>query len=340
LNALLISDLHLTANPRDEYRWKLFDWLCEVMPKHSVRYLYILGDLTDAKDFHGAKLVNRIVDSLLKVYRATQCLGIYILRGNHDGVDPTCAYFRFLGQFPAIKFIDTPWMETMSGLEVLLLPHTTDPGRWNIDDIAAANLIMMHATVTGSVAENGQQLTGINPGFLRAGHMAKIYSGDVHIPQMVGRIEYVGAPYPIKFGDDFTGRAVLLENFRKAFDIYPPTIGRHYMTVTADGVMQFSGDGCGYAKGDQVKARIRLAPHEALEWQGLKDKIIGFCIKENLELCGVELDRIAPAPGRKVLVRKGAAKAQNIDQVLDAYCAKNKISDEVKTFGSNLLHGL
>ena len=67
MNILLLADLHLTTTSRDEYRWKLFPWLYEAIIKNTVKYLFILGDLTESKNYHSAQLVNRIVDELCKL---------------------------------------------------------------------------------------------------------------------------------------------------------------------------------------------------------------------------------------------------------------------------------
>lgn len=48
-SAIMISDLHLTDSPRDEYRWGLFPWLREQIKVYKIEHLLILGDITDRK---------------------------------------------------------------------------------------------------------------------------------------------------------------------------------------------------------------------------------------------------------------------------------------------------
>ncbi|HWY34909.1 MAG TPA: hypothetical protein VNX68_09695, partial [Nitrosopumilaceae archaeon] len=62
MSILITSDLHLTDKDRDEYRWGLFPWLKQQIISYKPTTLLFLGDTTDAKDRHSAKLTNRIVD--------------------------------------------------------------------------------------------------------------------------------------------------------------------------------------------------------------------------------------------------------------------------------------
>lgn len=334
MNSLLISDLHLTDNPRDEYRWRLFDWLIDTMPKHDVKSLFILGDLTDAKDYHSAKLVNRIVHVLLRCYREGKLLEIIILRGNHDGVDPKCAYFRFLGQYPCIQYVDTPFMKPFDGHEVLMLPHTNDPLRaWESVELHAAETILMHATVRGALAENGQALEGIPPGVLATARRARIYSGDVHVPQKIGRVEYVGAPYPVRFGDKFKGRAVLLKRWKEAVDLPIPSIQRRTIVAGPNGFNAAAV--AGLKAGDQIKVRVRLEPSEYGDWQKAKREIMADSSALGLELCGLELEKPEAQPLPKIVRR--ATLVRRPEETLRDFCAAQKLNEDIQLSGLEIL---
>ena len=337
MNTLLISDLHLTDAPRDSYRWKLFDWLIEVMPQHDVKNLFILGDITDAKDYHSARLVNRLVGALLGLYRRGGLHYIHLLRGNHDGTDPHCPYFEFLGQYPSIRYISTPFTFPLNGQDVLALPHSRDPQKdWDGVEMHNVDLILMHATVRGAVAENGQVLEGVPPSLLATARRAKIYSGDVHVPQKLGRVEYVGAPYPVRFGDSFVPRAILLEK-GKARDLLPPAIRRGVITVDATqaGLAGLSA----YSKGDQVKVRVRLNPSEYLDWQKIKKNVTAACTEQGVELCGLELERTPP---RRLLRKSGAPLQQQRtpQDILKAFCAANKVDGSSAAVADGILEKL
>ncbi len=335
MNSLLISDLHFTNHQRDSYRWKLFSWLNETIPKYDVKYLWVLGDITEEKDRHPAQLVNKVVDSLLDTYRRTGLSTIYILRGNHDGLDPNTSYFKFLGKYPCIQFVETPAIITVSDREVLMLPHTTSPKEaWKNVDMHKADVILMHATVKGAISESGMQLDGIPPGLLATAHKAKIYSGDIHTPQVVkfGRlgVEYVGAPYPVRFGDSFEPRAILLENMHTAHSLPVPALQRKTITVTAL-KHELPSD---LRKGDQVKIRIRLNPSEYGDWAAIKKHMTESCVAAGVELCGLELEK----PQNKIKLRAPVASAtKDPTAVFSAFCSSNKITDTVATIGKDIL---
>ena len=336
MNSLLVSDLHLTDAARDAYRWKLFDWMHITLPKHSVKYLFLLGDITEEKDRHSARLVNRVVDKLIDLYRQAGLIGIYIIRGNHDGLDPLTSYFRFLGKYPCIHFIETPFATQFDDREVLMLPHTTTPAEaWKNLEWHHADFVFMHATVKGAVSENGQQLDGVPAGVLAPAQRAKIYSGDVHVPQKVkvGRVEveYIGAPYPIKFGDKFEPRAVLLENFRTARSLPIPSIQRQTFTITPkDAEIPLKT----LRRGDQVKVRIRLTPSEYGDWARLKKQVVSACNEAGVELCGLELEKVE----NKIRLRTPVAViVKDPQKVLSEFCGMNKLSQAIMAEGSNIL---
>ncbi len=336
MNSLLVSDTHFTNNPRDAYRWGLFSWLREAIPKHSVKYLFLLGDLCEEKDRHPAQLVNKVVDELLLVYKQTGLTEIYIIRGNHDGLDPNTSFFKFLGKYPCIKFIETPFAAPFCDREVLMLPHTTTPAEaWKNVEMERADYIFMHATVKGAVSESGIQLDGIPAGLLATAHRAKIYSGDVHVPQKVklGRVEveYVGAPYPVKFGDKFEPRAILIENFRTSRSIAIPSIRRQTITITPkDAEIPLDA----LRQGDQIKIRIRLTPSEYGDWARLKKQVVSICAEAKVELCGLELEKVE---NRIRLRTPTALIVKDPQKVLSEFCGINKLSQAVSAEGTKLL---
>ena len=102
--SLVIADLHLTSNPRDEYR---FDFLEKTLPAMLRRYkvdeLILLGDITHQKDNHGAVLVNRVVNDIKVLSKNVGCVIIDL--GNHDYANPQHPFFKFLRHLPGVRFI-------------------------------------------------------------------------------------------------------------------------------------------------------------------------------------------------------------------------------------------
>ena len=190
LPTLLTSDLHLTDNPADDYRWKLFDFLADRCQAEGVKTLGILGDLTDAKDYHPSRLTNRIVEQIVRMRALVD--EVIILEGNHDYLRKGHAYFEFLNHLPGIRFIVKPYEDLTGSKAGLWLPHTKTPMQdWKDWDFTHYNYVFMHQTAPGSIASNGQAMDGdALPDFGES----KIYSGDIHVPRSLEASNMLEAP--------------------------------------------------------------------------------------------------------------------------------------------------
>src|SRR5688572_10512164 len=207
---LLTSDLHLSDKPRDEYRFELFPWLAKQQTTQKVTHTFILGDLTENKDRHSAKLVNRTIEELSRLKPP-----IYILRGNHDGVDPTNPFFGFLNAVEGFNFIIEP-EEVLPG--VFMIPHQRTQ---KLLDAACKTVkrtkqqevlhLMVHQTFDGAQAETGARLSGLSPLLIELLRPRACWAGDVHKPQQNGPVMYLGAPYHVRFGDNYQPRVVLAD---------------------------------------------------------------------------------------------------------------------------------
>lgn len=210
---LLTADLHLNSNPRDEYRHTFVAGLPDMAKRLRCGRVIILGDLTDEKDCHNAELVNRIVGYL---YELGQQCEVIILRGNHDCVDPTMPFFRFVHMIENVRWINDMDCFGLVGLGLCtFLPHTRNHERdWKKFDFAPykrdpeRGWIFCHNTFEGSDAGGGRRLRGIPTTVFPK--RATVVSGDVHVPQINGPVVYVGAPYTINFGDAYKPRVLML----------------------------------------------------------------------------------------------------------------------------------
>ena len=90
MSYLLIGDPHLSDRPRDDYRFALFDQVRVWQDIHKPQATFLLGDLTHEKDRHSAALVNKTVEGILKLKPP-----VFILKGNHDYIDPENPFFKF-----------------------------------------------------------------------------------------------------------------------------------------------------------------------------------------------------------------------------------------------------
>lgn len=290
LPALLISDLHLTAEPSCEYRWGLFDWLNETCREEKVKTLLILGDLTDAKDNHSAELVNRIVKSI----NALPVERVVILAGNHDWLKAGHEFFKFLRYLPHVEFITEPTEDAeLAGKSAYFLPYSKTPMKdWAGMDFSHYDYLFMHQTVTGSICSNGQAMEGEELPPLNA---AKVYSGDIHVPQVIGTVEYVGSPYHVHFGDAFKPRCVLLERDGNPVDLRYESISR--VTLKVGSLRELRK--YAFKAGDQVKLRVELSESEKHEWSRIRREASAVLQDAGVVVQGIEL--IVKKSTRRVL---------------------------------------
>lgn len=330
MRAIVVSDLHLTDRPADEYRWTVFSQIAELSKKHAADELWILGDLTEFKDYHSSRLVNRIANRLHWCRKSSRLNFIHILRGNHDGLDPNTPYFRFLGFIGWCTFYSEPRILESGRDRIAVLPHSrTLAEDWNKLDVEDATHIFLHATFDGARAETGTRLRGDDPHmFDRTG--AVVLSGDIHVPQKVGSVLYCGAPYPIRFGDRFRPRALVvvdrqvtserLLNIRKLIVEFGPDVRQ---------------DPPALRPGDQIKAIIKLRDSELGDWQEWKQLVQQYCKEQSAVLSAVQLSKVGHTGKPKIQTKEH--RTLTPAEALRAYCARNKVEAPLVKLGAQLL---
>jgi DNA repair exonuclease SbcCD nuclease subunit len=336
-SVLLLSDLHLTENPLDDYRWGIFDWCVRICKFYRCHYVFILGDLTQEKDYHSSLLVNRIVGQLLDVVRKANLVQMFVLRGNHDGINPKVPYFRFLDFIDRISFVHEPRLVTIDETPFLMLPHSRTPEKdWPqyLEKLDYA-FLMLHATVHGAVSESGMKLDGVSSDMFKETG-ARIYSGDIHVPQKIGKVEYVGAPYPIRFGDTFKGRGIILSD-KEARDVHYKTIAKRTIDVDSAGLEKMiqAKDVDPGEPGDQVKFRLQLAQSELSDWPKYRKQITKYCADWNLFLCGAEMKTKSTKPRLKTSAREAVSRSS--EDILASYCRSQRVPERLIEVGEHLL---
>lgn len=335
MSTLITADIHLNTKPADEHRWGIFDWLAAQVTKSKLAEVCILGDMTDAKDRHTSRLVNRLVTGISRVALVCE---VYWLKGNHDYVDPSCPYFGFISSIQNVHFISEPTIAKLSIGQVLFLPATSDYKKdWSVvvdEDIRLADYVFTHATFDGVRSESGYTLEGIPPSYFK-GYAGQVWSGDIHVPQKIGKvIEYVGAPYRVRFGDTFEPRCILLDKGGWRSALRFPCKSKHVVTIREFGELESAPRIQRIKRGDQVKVRVQLARDEYVIWQKLRLSIIEFAQKQGWELTG-------PIPETLGVKTKTAAEVNSgkIDpkKVLANYISAKKVSASAAKLGRKLL---
>lgn len=329
---ILTGDLHFSDRRKDEYRFGVFDWLVQQVKKHGVKKVYILGDLTEKKDKHSSRLVNRIVNGLSWL---SEYADVIVLMGNHDYVESTDPFFKFVDKIPRIKFITMPtWLDME---DILLIPHTENESDWK--SLAAhyrsaqikIKYIFLHQMVEGAISESGARLNGFSTATLVALQPRRLFAGDIHRPQTVGRLTYVGAPYQVRFGDDYVPRVILLDRKDgKTTDLHFKTVQKHNLTI--GGVEELPD----MKKGDQVKIKVLLAREELVEWPNIKNAILKKCKVMEVDVFGIEIANKA-----KQRIRSGEGKTishtASKEEVFKDFCKKEKVPSAFKEVGNLIL---
>lgn len=345
MNYIITTDLHLTDRKQDEYRWGLFPWLKEQAIAHDVGTIFILGDLTDSKDRHSSVLVNRIVETLQDLETVA---AVIVLCGNHDYIDPKHPFFLFFNRLKpygevGVKFINEikPCLG-IGGLSFCMLPHTRNPERdWADVDLNTQDFILMHQTLSGSVSSSGYVLEGLDRNVVHKSK-SRIYAGDVHVPQQVGNVTYVGSPYHINFGDSFKPRVLLIKGETMGeSNLFFPCLQKVTLDVqNAKDIL----DNVDLRENDQVKVRLHLERHSYSDWPRLKAEIIQACREKLLVLFGVEIvskdeDTKRIQEGHEE-IDGNRTMALNPKDILDGYCKSNDISEGIHQVGMDLLENV
>jgi hypothetical protein len=322
---ILTSDLHLSDNPRNEYRFQFFE---QRLPKIMKQYggedarLLLLGDLTDQKDYHSARLVNRIMDGLTAL---AQIGPVVWLRGNHDyDKDAQNPFFAFSRYARNISFINTPTEQDGE----LYLPHSRNPEiDWRGWQQACGDvkIIFAHQTFTGAKGNNGMPLGGVEP----PSKTIPVVSGDVHGPQKIGNITYVGAPYTVHFGDEYEPR-LLIRRGLTLISLKLKGPQKRVLEVDAEGLGR--GD---IGLGDIVRIKVTLARADYDRWASIRD---GIRNKVEAELrCVVESVVPMVEVGDIGTFERRRRGPQSDAQTLSEYCKKYQVDEATRKQGEELL---
>lgn len=275
----------------------------------EVKTILIMGDLTDAKDRHSASLVNQIVDALSALARRVE--EVVLIAGNHDWLMRHEAFFRFLNHIPNVRFITQPTEDDLDGRRVMFMPYSKNPrGDWSSLDLHTfqPDLIFMHQTVAGSIASNGDEMPGEDLPLLPAS--ARVYSGDIHVPQVVKlkegpAVTYVGSPYHVHFGDDFSPRVMMLdrrcrEHWLTDFKT-PRRVSLKAKSLRA--VKSLDLD-----PGDQIKLKFELPVEDHHRWAAIKREAIEILESRDVIVEGIEL--LSNKPDSRITSENQPAQAQ------------------------------
>ena len=200
MRRLVTGDVHISQNPRDAYRLVFLEkTLPDLIDRHKVEQLLVLGDLTQAKEKHPASLVNSVVGAFHQLSK--QC-EIVLLQGNHDYQSVGSPFFEFLSCFennnPDLSlggaksttpitssrlFSDVTSQQTTSGLIDYRCIYVTNTN--NVDFLYRSNIFVSY-TVPGDVTalvgfifnDDQQNITITNASAITGGNFTIVYSDN------------------------------------------------------------------------------------------------------------------------------------------------------------------
>lgn len=333
---IISGDWHLTDRAEDSYRWDVFAFLKRTADKTGAKFLICLGDLTDLKDNHSSRLVNRLVDELRKL---SEQMELWILVGNHDYVDSSEPFFRFLRGYERIHFIRKPTAKLIGPKNVLFLPHTSRWRKaWRDVKLKGRDLIVLHQTFDGAFGDNGQELHGIPSrvfGRDRVGR-AVVVSGDVHLPQEIGNITYCGSPHPITFGEEHEPRVLVWDGHK--IESFPrSTLKKRIIRVRSTSALQSAFDAEKLVEGDWVRIVLQLDRAEFADWEEHKAQARKIAGARQLIVKGIKVEE---RKRKKIIDADEAAKpvsATEPQEILTQFCEQRKVDPKLAKAGARIL---
>lgn len=316
MTTLLIADLHLSDNPRDLYRFKTLVEVRKIMRNRKVARIIVVGDITEAKDHHGAWLTNAVVREFDLF---AELADVYVMPGNHDYAKAGSPFFRFVERIPGIAWVNNPGFLTLDGLgKCLFLPHTRNHERdWAPFRGTTCNYVFAHQTFANAQGDFGHLLDGIPEAALPC-PSAAVYAGDVHRPQTVGRVTYIGAPHLVDYGDDYAPRVILLPEGRGRVESIPLTGSqKRQVEIGWPGTPTIAAN-----PGDMIRVKVKLSKSaDYADWPEIRIKVRDFC-----EGLGYTVDGVIPStPLHRVKSSRPVTANRSDSDIVKAYAKQQGI---------------
>ena len=331
---LVISDLHLTDNINNEYRWKIFDILMALCDKYNIYELIILGDITEKKDDHSGKLLNSVVENFIRLSELCKLSTINILCGNHDYVDNNIPYFKFLDKLDIsncnIHFIYKPTKIA----EDLYIPYYYN----NFSEISKkysfCNNLFLHHSFNGIMLRNGSyEDKGNDISNLSNIKFNNCYSGHIHLQQTYKNIEYIGSPYAIKFGDNNKGRVLLLKDGKKEYINLPRFINKIDVKLTNPEEIRTYD----ILEQDQVKVEINLTLQNCHEYSDMVQYIKKYVEDKGATISSIQGKLIQDVNITNTIVN--TVGKLDSSEIIKRFCQNKQLPNQFLFTANNALKG-
>jgi len=333
MKLLYTADLHLTSKPLDQYRFQAVQWIAKEAKKRRVDEIWILGDLTEEHDRHAGAFVSRVVRALTELAASAP---VFIVKGNHDYADPDNPFFKFLSLSDTISFYTEFRHINYEHEHFVVWPH----GKQMHEQVAEFDLkhttLLTHASFQGGVAENGHEMEGIDPKVVAG--MRQVWSGHLHVPQEVGKVRYVGSPYPTIFTETPHEHSIVVETFtgphKSTVEVVPvPSLAKRMLKVSSIDQLQKAA----LHEGDQVRVELALPRAEFIHWDEHRAAARKVLDASGVVVCGVSVVEKKLRRRLKLGEVPTASTSRTRTEILTDYCKAFSLGDELKEVGLALV---
>lgn len=334
---LVITDLHFTSNEEDSYRWSIFEHLAELLDKHKIQQLLILGDLTEKKDRHSASLVNRLFDNICFLSLLPNLENIFILCGNHDYSSKEHPFFEFTSGIPKVKFITDIFIDD----DCLYVPYNYSLEE--LEKISFSDMIkntkidtlFLHHVIEGACWYGDKRAEDTRHGFLSLSSLQQfknVYSGHIHTAQEYKNVTYIGAPYHIDYEDTTQGRCLLLP---KNEFIYFDSLFPKKLSFDVSSIEELNLISKVIKPKDFLKVNFLICTNDRYKITDLRNEVLTFCKKYDIVLTNLNFSL------NDTELEKEALKTKyvhcNIKEQIINYCKENNLSEAFLSLGLSFI---
>ena len=268
---------------------------------------------------------------------------VVVLKGNHDYIDQNHPFFQFVDWHPNISYFGGPGMIAVDGLRILMLPHIH--GKWRTewadwfdgDEWVQCEYIFIHQSIAGFRTFRGGNVIDVGMSqsvFHYKKTSARVLAGDIHLPQRVGRVEYVGAPYPVLYSDDFSPRIIHIQDGKES-SIPVPSIRKAKLRIHRPDELHT----CNLERDDQIKVVLRLPKSQYVDWEESRKAILSFCKDKGVHLGGIEVEEVVRT--RLGAIEQGPESSNGAvseEALMERFCnGRDDIDELTKNVGIELL---
>lgn len=207
------STMKVGLNSRLLEGLSIINQLNPLIMKYGVKHIFLLGDVFEKKDRIPARIMYLFADEVSRL----KC-PMTVLKGNHDFAEDDYPPIKLLTREGKLYFVDYPLITSYFGTHIAFLPYFRKLEKFKEEwenlhqAINKTNikpkLFLFHNTIPGAMLNPKKKLEGELSLTTLPG--VKYLGGDIHLAQRLGRIQYLGSPYQINFGEEDQEKFVYL----------------------------------------------------------------------------------------------------------------------------------